>query len=97
MWKISVHRLVWEEDFAKMDKSVQNTILRTIYKKLSIDPQGYGEPLRRGLKGFWKLKISDYRVIYAIEKQEVKVLVLKVGMRRDEQVYRSMMNRLNKL
>jgi len=97
MWKIKVHRLVVLEDFKKINKKEQSIILKTIYKKLGTSPQKYGSPLRHELKGYWKLKISDYRVIYKIEKEEVKVLVLKIGMRRDEEVYKEMLKRLKKL
>jgi mRNA-degrading endonuclease RelE of RelBE toxin-antitoxin system len=53
--------------------------------------------LWHNLKGYWKLKISDYRVIYKIEKKEIKILVLKAGIRRDEEVYKEMLKRLKKL
>jgi len=97
MWQIKIHNLVLKEDFKKIDPPTQKLILKTIFKKLSIDPEGYGEKLKYGLKGYWKLKISDYRVIYRIEKDRILVLILKVGMRRDETVYREMLSRLSKL
>ncbi len=97
MWQIKIHRLVIEEDFTKINKPDRNLILKTIYKKLSIAPEEYGSPLRSQLKGYWKLKISHYRVIYRVEKDTIKVLVLKVGLRRDEEVYKEMMHRLKKL
>lgn len=86
-----------EEDFRKINKHDQFIILKTINKKLSVDPEGYGEGLKHGLKGFWKLKISHYRVIYRIDKRMVQVLVLKAGLRRDKEVYQEMLFRLNKL
>jgi mRNA interferase RelE/StbE len=97
MWKISLHRLVVEEDFRDISIHDQSVILKTIQKKLGNEPEKYGVPLRHDLKGFWKLKISDYRVIYRIEKREIKVYVVKVGLRRDEKVYREMPARLKKL
>ncbi|MFH1260042.1 MAG: type II toxin-antitoxin system RelE/ParE family toxin [Elusimicrobiota bacterium] len=96
MWPIKIHRLVLEEDFKKIDKHNQNIILKTIYKKLSINPEGYGEGLSYDFKGYWKLKISNYRVIYRIEKEKILVLVLKIGLRRDKEVYKEMLSRLNK-
>jgi len=97
MWQIKVHHLVVDEDFKKISKHDQSIILKTIYKKLSVAPEKYGSPLRKELKGYWKLKISHYRVIYRIDKNTVKVLVLKVGMRRDETVYKEMLLRIKKL
>ncbi|MEK6645993.1 MAG: type II toxin-antitoxin system RelE/ParE family toxin [Candidatus Firestonebacteria bacterium] len=97
MWNIEIHTLVFEEDFKKIDSSMQQVILKAIEKKLSVDPENYGTPLRNELKGFWKLPISNYRVIYRIEKQQVKILVVKIGIRRDFEVYKEMIPRMKKL
>lgn len=97
MWKIKVHRLVVEEDFKKISKADQSRILKTIHTKLSSSPEKYGSPLRKELKGYWKLKISQYRVVYRIEKTEIKVLALKVGIRRDKEVYQEMLSRIKRV
>lgn len=97
MWQIKIHHLVVDEDFKKISRHDQSIILKTIYKKLSVSPEKYGVPLRSELKGYWKLKISHYRVVYKIERDIVKVLVLKVGMRRDEEVYKEMLLRIQRL
>ncbi len=44
-------------------------------------PQEFGEPLRRTLKGYWKLRVGDYRVIYKVI--ETTVLILRIGHRRE--------------
>ncbi len=36
----------------------------------------YGEPLRKSLKGYWKLRVGDYRVIYKIDGNEVWILAI---------------------
>jgi mRNA-degrading endonuclease RelE of RelBE toxin-antitoxin system len=95
VWKVKIHKLVIETDFKKISKKDQSIIIKTIYKKLSTFPDKYGSPLRYNLKGYWKLKISGYRIIYRIEKERICVLVLKVGIRRDEEVYKEMLNRFN--
>jgi mRNA interferase RelE/StbE len=97
MWKINIHRLVVDEDFKYISKHDQSVILKTIRKKLSNAPEQYGALLRHDLKGFRKLKISDYRVIYKIEKMEIKVFVVKVGLRKDEKVNKEMMQRMKNL
>ena len=97
MWKVRIHRLVIEKDFKKISKKDQSIIIKTIYKKLSTYPEKYGAPLRHNLKSYWKLKVSGYRIIYKIEKEKVSVLVLKAGIRRDKEVYREMLNRLDAL
>jgi mRNA-degrading endonuclease RelE of RelBE toxin-antitoxin system len=97
MWQIKIHRLVVDEDFKKIGKHNRSVILKTIYKKLSIEPEKYGDPLSFELKGYWKLKISHYRVIYRIEKDIIRVLVLKVGIRKEDTVYKEMLVRMKKI
>lgn len=97
MWQIKIHRLVVSEDLKRIDKSDRLNIIKTIYKKLSIAPEKYGSPLRNELKGYWKLKISEYRIIYKIEENIIRVLVLKIGMRRNKEVYKEMLLRMRKL
>ena len=45
------------------------------------DPVRYGEPLRRSLRGYRKLRVGDYRIIYKIE--EKNIIVFKIGHRRE--------------
>ena len=97
MWQIKIHRLVVNEDFKKIDKSDRSNIIKTIYKKLSIAPEKDGSPLRNELKGYWKLKVSKYRIIYRIEKDTIRILVLKIGMRRNKEVYKEMLLRMREL
>ncbi|MCK4244589.1 MAG: type II toxin-antitoxin system RelE/ParE family toxin [Candidatus Omnitrophica bacterium] len=97
MWHVKIHRLVIEEDFKKIDFSEQLYILRTIRKKLSLDPESYGKPLRGEFKGYWRLSVGDFRVIYRIIKNKILVLVIKIGIRRDARVYEELFFRLKKL
>ncbi len=97
MWKIKIHRLVVEEDLKKINKKNRSIILKTIYKKFTVAPKKYGSPVRNPSKGYWKLRISHHRVIYRIEKSTIKVLVLKVGMRCDAEVYKEMLQRMKKI
>ena len=97
MWQVKIHRLVLEDDFKAISVSDQKTILQTIQKKLTVDPQHYGQPLRGEFMRYWRLRVEDYRVIYRIVKEQVVVFVIKVGIRRDDRVYRELGLRLKKL
>lgn len=97
IWNIKIHKLVLSEDFKSISHPERSTILKTIRKKLSIDPKGYGKPLTGSLKGYWRIRVGDYRVIYKIKQDLIEVLVVKVGIRRDEEVYNEMLNRLKRL
>ena len=39
-----------------------------------------------GEESFWRIRVGDYRVIYQIREDELRVLVFKVGHRRE--IYR---------
>jgi mRNA interferase RelE/StbE len=97
IWKVKIHRLVLSDDFKAIAHTDQKVILKTIHKKLTIAPQEYSKPLSGELKGYWRLRVGDYRVIYKIKEDAVEILVIKVGIRRDDEVYRRLIPRLKKL
>lgn len=96
-WKIKIHKLVLSEDFKFISYPDQKIILKDIRKKLAVDPEVYGKPLLGELKGCWRLRVKDYRVIYKIRRDTIEVLVIKVGIRRDAEAYRKMFSRIKKL
>ncbi len=96
MYKIFYHPLVWEEDFSRLAKVAIQRIIHDIVKKLSHNPELYGKPLRFELKGYFKLRIGEYRVIYRIDKKIVQVFVVKVGFRRNMEAYIQATKRLHK-
>jgi mRNA interferase RelE/StbE len=97
MWQVEIHPLVWEEDFKRFNVSIRQHLVKAIRAKLTVSPAEFGKPLSGPLKGYWRLRVGDYRVMYRLEHQRVTVLVIKVGMRRDAQVYLEAIPRLRKL
>ena len=97
MWSVKFHPLVLREDFKKIDPESQKRIVKQIAKKLRIDPEKYGKALSGELHGYWRLRVGDYRVIYRIIKNKIEVLVVKVGIRRDLEVYEKFLLRLKKM
>lgn len=94
MFKVLIDELVLKKDFKKIDKTGQQRIIKTIRKKLTLKPKEFGKPLAGDLKGYWKLRIGEYRVIYEIEEEKVLVYVIVVGYRRDEEAYKKVVSRL---
>lgn len=97
MYAVLIDELVFKEDFKGIDKSDQRKIIKAIRKKLTTNPEVYGQPLKRDLQGLWKLRVGQYRVVYRIEKDKILVYVVKVGFRRDEEVYKETIKRLRHL
>lgn len=76
-YQIKYHYLVKEEDIPNLPKTWQEIIRDSVEKKLTSSPDLYGKRLRRSLKGYWKMRVGDYRVIYKIESQVVKIILIK--------------------
>lgn len=61
-------------DIPKINAKMQIRIRKAIEERLVTAPHQYGEPLRKTLKGYWKLRVGDYRVIFKIVENEVWIL-----------------------
>ena len=85
-WKVE-----WDDrarrELRRLDKQVQREILTYLSKRIATaeDPRRFGKPLRHELQGLWNYRIGNYRAICQIENNQLIVLVLAIGHRR--QVY----------
>lgn len=72
----------------KIEKGKRGMIVGWIEKNLQgcDDPRRYGMPLEGGHKGKWRYRKGDYRIICDISDNEVLILILHIGDRKD--VYR---------
>lgn len=72
----------------KLDQNTQAKIIKYLRSRIATeeDPKRFGKALTGGLKGLWRYRVDDYRIICNIQTGELTVLVVKVGNRRD--VYR---------
>ena len=78
-----------EKEVDKLDPQIARRILRFLHGRVATldNPRSIGEALRGSQLGeFWKYRVGDYRIIASIEDQAVRVLVVRIGHRRD--VYR---------
>ena len=73
-FELRYHPDVRDVDIPQLNKTLKKRIKKAIEERLSISPQQYGEPLRKTLKGYWKLRVGDYRVVYKVERTEVWIL-----------------------
>lgn len=61
------------KDLKEINLDVQRRIKTAIENRLVIAPEQYGAPLQRTLKGFWKLRVGDYRIIFRIRGDEIEI------------------------
>lgn len=87
-WKIEIERAAAKE-LDRLDAEVARRILRFLRERVSplADPRVMGETLTGPKLGrFWKYRVGDYRMIASIDDDAVRILVVKIGHRRE--VYR---------
>jgi mRNA interferase RelE/StbE len=71
---LSYHPEVKDIDIPALNKKIKSRIKKAIETRLTTEPHMYGEPLRKTLKGYWKLRVGDYRVVFKVVKDEVRIL-----------------------
>jgi mRNA interferase RelE/StbE len=69
------------QDISSIPQNMTQRIKRAIEQRLLTDPLKFGEPLRRSLQGFRKLRVGDYRIIYKIKNNQITIL--KIGHRKE--------------
>jgi mRNA interferase RelE/StbE len=73
-FSIIYHPDVKGRDIPKINGDVRVRIKKAIETRLMVAPQEYGEPLRKTLKGYWKLRVGDYRIVFKIDGDEILIL-----------------------
>ena len=87
-----IYRIEYDDSFKrelkKLDLHVQKRILGWIEKHLynTTDPRSEGKPLVGNKKGWWRYRIGDYRLFADIRDDELVIIAISVGHRRE--IYR---------
>ncbi len=75
-YKLNYHLLVVKEDIPSLPKIGKGRIQKAILEKLTTHPEVFGKPLRRSLRSYRKLRVGDYRVIFRIEENTIKIFAI---------------------
>jgi mRNA interferase RelE/StbE len=86
--KSNVYQVVFKKSAAKellkLPKKIQQNIIDAV-QLLSLNP--YTELLQikkmKGAESLYRARVQDYRLIYLIENQVIKVTIIKIGHRKD--------------
>ena len=73
-FKLRYHPDVKIIDIPLLDARLRARIKNAIESRLARAPHLYGQPLRKTLRGYWKLRVGDYRVVFKIVGAEVWIL-----------------------
>lgn len=76
------------KQLGKLDEQIADQITRVLQGRVakSVNPRAFGKALTGELKGYWRYRIGDYRVICELKDRELIILALAIGHRRD--IYR---------
>lgn len=71
------------EDLKKLDKPKAKSILQKVESHLTKEPLSLGKPLKGIFKGLYRYRCENYRIIYAIDRGEKEIIILRVGDRKE--------------
>jgi mRNA interferase RelE/StbE len=88
MWRRSLtFSIQWQEeavnDLKKIDRQTQKKIITRVKEYLSEDPVSLGKPLQGIFKGLYRYRYGAYRIIYAIDRKTVLILILRIADRKE--------------
>ncbi len=82
------YEIVFKKSAAKelqaLPAKIQQKILDAV-QLLSLNPYTELLPIKKlkGAESLYRIRIQDYRIIYAIEKKIIKVTIIKIGHRKE--------------
>lgn len=78
---IKYHPKVKSEDIPRLSSNITARIENSIKNRLMVNPIKYGFYLRGSLRGYRKLRVGDWRIIYRIIDKEIRIIA--IGNRKD--------------
>ena len=72
-----------QKQLNRLDYSIKSKILKYIDQNLfnTDNPKKFGKALRYNLKGFWRYRVENYRIIAKIEEDKLVILIIQVNKR----------------
>ena len=72
-----------QKQLNKLDNSMKSKFLKYIDQNLfdTNNPKKFGKALRYNLKGFWRYRVENYRIIVKIEESELVILIVQIDKR----------------
>ena len=94
-WRVIYHPKV-HGDLLEIGKVEAITIKRVIDQRIGNgEPDKLGKPLLGELRNYRRLRTGQMRTFYRVNRGLIEVLIIAVGMRRDDEVYEKAVSRLD--
>lgn len=92
-WQVFYHPEI-QDDFRRLGRVEARNVQAVIDQRLvNGEPDKAGKPLHGDLAGFRRLRTGHTRIVYRVDKGKIEILIIAVGMRRDDEVYKKAGNR----
>ena len=74
-----------KKQLSKLDRNIAKLIASWLKKNLEgcVNPRIHGKALVANKAGQWRYRVGDYRILAEIRDEEVIILVLQIGLRRE--------------
>ena len=84
MWRLEFSKRA-DKQLAKMDAGVRRVVVSWLLKNIDgcEDPRAHGKGLVANHSREWRYRIGDYRVLCEIRDEELVVLAIEIGHRRE--------------
>lgn len=64
------------KDLPSLDRETLARVQEMIVAKLAVHPELFGKPLRHSLKHHRALRVGDYRIVYRVEGNAVRIVAV---------------------
>ena len=93
-WRVIYHHEV-ADDLEALGRYEARAALRAIEQRIRDgEPDKSGKPLSGELAGCRRIRSGDVRIVYRVDAGIVEVLIIAVGPRRNDEVYRTARKRV---
>ena len=89
VWLVYYHPEV-EQDLLTLGRTEAKAILKAIEARIiNGEPDKSGKLLSGNLAGLRRIRTGQTRIVYRIDGDRIEVLIIAVGMRRDNEIYKA--------
>ena len=76
LFSVKYHPDVKANDLPDINPDIRIRIRKAIEERLLISPHEYGQPLQKTLKGYWKIRVGDCRIVFKIKDDLIVILCI---------------------
>jgi mRNA interferase RelE/StbE len=93
-WRVIYHHEV-ADDLEALGRYEARVVLKAIEQRIRDgEPDKTGKPLSGELAGCRRIRAGDVRIVYRVDAGIVEVLIIAVGPRRNDEIYRTARKRV---